>query len=111
LGEPDSRGLQVLASVKGRTDDLIYTLSGTPVGRLDPIFKGGSGIKYAQIIQSENGNVLLKLVPDIDYKTEHGESLREELIKRLGRDTPVEIARSNGKFRPVISHFKKSAQS
>jgi len=114
LGARDANGLQVLTSVKGRTDDLIYTLSGTPVGRLDPIFKGGSGIKYAQIIQSENGDVLLKLVPDTDYENSHGESLRDELIKRLGRETPVAILLvdqiskgSNGKFRPVISYFKK----
>lgn len=114
LAGRDSGGLQILASVKGRTDDLIYTLSGTPVGRLDPIFKGGNGIKYAQIIQSEDGDVLLKLVPDADYKATHGESLREELIKRLGRETPVTIQlvesiskSSNGKFRPVISHFRK----
>lgn len=114
----DHNGLQVLASVKGRTDDLIYTLAGTPVGRLDPIFKGGSGIKYAQIIQSETGDVLLKLVPDTDYKATHGESLREELVKRLGKDTPVNIELvdsiskgSNGKFRPVISHFKKDKRA
>lgn len=113
LAGRDNHGRQVLASVKGRTDDLIYTLSGTPVGRLDPIFKGGNGIKYAQIIQSKNGDVLLKLVPDEDYKPSHGESLREELIKRLGRETPVNIQvvdgiekSSNGKFRPVVSHFK-----
>ncbi len=118
LAVRDANGLQILASVKGRTDDLIYTLSGTPVGRLDPIFKGGNGIKYAQIIQSENGDVLLKLVPDVGFKASHGESLREELIKRLGRETPVNIElveainkSRNGKFRPVISYFKKDIQS
>lgn len=110
----DNRGLQVLASVTGRTDDVIYSINGTPVGRLDPIFKGGNGIRYAQIVQAENASVLLKLVPDDTYTDAHGQSLRNELIKRLGRETPVQIVlvdniekSSNGKFRPVISYFKQ----
>lgn len=114
LAEPDDAGRQQLSYVQGRIDDVIYTLDGTPVGRLDPIFKGGAGIQCAQIIQSEHGDVLLKLVPDADYNNSHGESLCAELVKRLGRETPVSIQlvdsigkSSNGKFKPVISYFKK----
>jgi phenylacetate-CoA ligase len=113
LGERNSQGRQQLLSVMGRTDDIIYTKSGTPVGRLDPIFKGGSGITLAQIIQEVDGNISLNIVPDADYQPQHGQNLTLELIKRLGTDVRITVnlvagieKSKNGKFRPVISKFK-----
>ena len=109
----DPYGKQLLADVAGRTDDVIYTLDGTPIGRLDPIFKGGAGIQCAQIYQAEDGAVDLRLVPDGSYSEQHGEALKAELIKRLGTEMKISISifkeiqkEKNGKFRPVISHFK-----
>lgn len=114
LSGNDGQGRQILASVSGRIDDVVYTSTGAPVGRLDPIFKGGSGIRYAQIVQSENGSILLKLVPDKDYSSDHGETLKRELIKRVGTGIDISIVlldsiekERNGKFRPVISYYKK----
>ena len=113
----DSKGKQILGDVAGRTDDVIYTLDGTPVGRLDPIFKGGNGIKCAQIVQSESGAVDLRLVPDNFYTNQHGNALKHELIKRLGNEVEISITlletiakEKNGKFRPVISRFTRRAQ-
>jgi phenylacetate-CoA ligase len=113
LGARDAKGHQQLLNVMGRTDDIIYTKSGTPVGRLDPIFKGGNGITLAQIVQNPDGNILLNIVPDKNYQAQHGQSLTLELIKRLGNDVEItvklvpDIEKSkNGKFRPVISNFK-----
>lgn len=113
----DSQGKQILGDVAGRTDDVIYTLDGTPIGRLDPIFKGGNGIKCAQIVQSESGSVNLRLVPDEFYTDQHGDALKHELIKRLGNELDISITlletiekEKNGKFKPVISRFKRSPQ-
>jgi phenylacetate-CoA ligase len=114
LSESDAFGRQGLESVRGRTDDLVYTRDGTPIGRLDPIFKGGSGIKYAQIFQAENCDIELRLVPDDSYSSSHGESLKTELIKRVGKDININIVvtdriqkEKNGKFRPVISAVQR----
>lgn len=115
IGPYDHQGRQPLLDVAGRIDDVIYTLQGAPVGRLDPIFKGGSGIKCAQIYQFADARVELRLVPDENYTSTHGQSLKDELIKRLGSETPIDLVitndlakEKNGKFRPVVSLFKKS---
>ena len=114
LAEPDDAGCQQLSHVEGRIDDVIYTLDGTPVGRLDPIFKGGSGIQCAQIFQADNGKIELRLVPDSTYSSSHGNALKAELIKRVGMNMQIDIIickkiekESNGKIKPVISHYKR----
>lgn len=114
LGNQDDSGRQQLSNVQGRVDDIIYTLDGTPVGRLDPIFKGGAGIQYAQILQKTDGDIELRLVPAASYNARHGESLKEELVKRVGREIHIDIItvdkiekEKNGKFKPIISYFKK----
>ena len=43
------RTLPVIESVDGRVDDLLYTMDGRRIGRLDPIFKGDLPIHEAQI--------------------------------------------------------------
>jgi phenylacetate-CoA ligase len=114
LAEPDDAGRQQLSYVQGRVDDVIYTSNGTPIGRLDPIFKGGSGIQCAQIYQANNGTIELRLVPDSTYSSSHGETLKAELIKRVGTDIQIDIIicekiekEINGKIKPVISHYKQ----
>jgi len=112
LGDVNPHGFQQLLEVHGRKDDVIYMLDGTPDGRLDPIFKGGSGIKEAQILQRETGDITLRLVPDSTYSTEAGLALQRELIKRVGDiNIVIELVneipkQKNGKFKPVISEYK-----
>ncbi len=113
LGAVNKNGFPELLQVHGRKDDVIYMRDGTPVGRLDPIFKGGSGIKTAQILQSQTGAITLRLVPDATYTEQAGTDLKRELIKRVGDDLPIaielvsEIAKEkNGKFKPVVSDYK-----
>src|SRR5690606_40015245 len=72
----------------------------------DLIFKGGSGIKYAQIYQDEKGFIELRIVPDETYKDLNGENLLYELKKRVGEETPTKLVilssidkAKNGKFR------------
>lgn len=113
LGKRDEKGYQILHQVKGRVDDIIYRKDGTPVGRLDPIFKGGLGVRYAQIYQHKDGKIDLKLVPDENYIAAYGAALEAELRLRVGSDADIEISilseiekSRNGKFRPVISEKK-----
>lgn len=113
LGAHNNNGFMRLLDVQGREDDVIYMRDGTPVGRLDPIFKGGAGIKAAQIYQHENGNIDLRLVPDINYSVSIGNSLKAELIKRVGYDFIIQLMivdevlkEKNGKFKSVVSLYK-----
>jgi phenylacetate-CoA ligase len=99
-----------LVSFTGRTDDLIYTKNGTPVGRLDPVFKGGSNIKAAQIIQLKSGDINLLLEPDEHYTDSDGVTLKTELQKRVGSGIEISVftdreikKMANGKFKFVCS--------
>jgi phenylacetate-CoA ligase len=114
LGTCNSNGFMRLLDVQGREDDVIYMRDGTPVGRLDPIFKGGEGIKAAQIYQHESGDIDLRLVPDINYSASIGNSFKTELIKRVSPDSKIQLIlvdeiqkEKNGKFKSVVSRFLK----
>lgn len=105
-----------LDSILGRVDDLIVTTSGRRIGRLDPLFKGLSGIQEAQIVQLTREHVVVNLVPTHDYSEETGNTLLDALQRRVGCDMKIElrfldrIPRSaSGKFRAVVS--KVSAAS
>lgn len=114
LGAYNNNGFMRLLDVQGRKDDVIYMSDGTPVGRLDPIFKGGAGIKAAQIYQDEKGDIDLRLVPDVNYSEVMGDALKIEMIKRVGEGLVIELKivdeipkGKNGKFKPVISRYIK----
>jgi phenylacetate-CoA ligase len=114
LGDRSDNGFVRITSLSGRTDDTVFTKDGTPVGRLDPVFKGGSGIQLAQIEQIKSGDIIVRLVPDKYWDSSKGESIKFELARRLGRETNVSIVlcdsidkESNGKFRSVKSRFHK----
>ncbi len=115
LGAENTNGFKKIMDVQGRVDDVIYMKDGTPVGRLDPIFKGGTGIKAAQIIQDVNGNIELRIVPDNNYSDALGAALKGELVKRVGTDSTItlilvgEIEKSkNGKIKSVINNYSKA---
>lgn len=108
------RYFPVLNKIYGREDDFIYTPDGKKIGRLDPIFKGLTSIKMAQIVQQTMNDVEIKVVPGDDYKNTDGEVLKEEMRKRVGDLMSITIVRvadiektKAGKFRSVISHVKQ----
>lgn len=110
-----SNGYQILTSTEGRMDDILFTKEGTPIGRLDPIFKGGAGIKFAQIVQNEDWSIELILVPDTNYSEQHGNDLKDELIKRVGHKIQIKISlvdsipkEKNGKIKSVICKIKRA---
>ena len=106
------RNLPQMASVEGRADDVLYTIDGRRVGRLDPVFKGGLAIREAQIIQETLNCVRLRFVPDTQYRAEHGEAMIKRIQERMGNVQVVlepvnEIPRTtNGKFRAVICNLR-----
>ena len=100
----------VIDEIVGRTDDIIVTPEGRRVGRLDPIFKGGLGIKEAQIIQTSKDEILIRIVKSESYSSKDLEFLSDQLRKRIGLSMNIrfeivpQIERDrNGKFRSVVS--------
>lgn len=106
-------GKSYIESLDGRLDDLVYKLDGTPVGRLDPIFKGYSDIDLAQIHQKKDGSIILRIVPGKNYQPSTGQDVLTELKNRVGSNVTIEVevtqkiqTSKNGKFRSVISELK-----
>lgn len=102
------RTLPILASVEGRTDDVLYTADGRQIGRLDPIFKAQLPIREAQIVQESLRLVRVRYVPTENWQAADGADLTRRLRERMGDVEVVleplnEIPRTaNGKFRAVI---------
>jgi len=103
------RTLPILASVEGRTDDVLVTADGRRVGRLDPVFKGNIPLLEAQIVQEDIGRLRLRYVPAPGFTDEHARDIVARIRDRMG-DVSVEleplaaIPRSaNGKLRAVVN--------
>jgi phenylacetate-CoA ligase len=112
-GEPGcacGRAFPTLARILGRLDDLIVTPDGRRVGRLDPVFKGRSTIREAQIVQETPERVRVRIVEAPGYAPADGEAVRRELAIRLGPEMEIEIVTvdaiertGSGKFRAVVN--------
>jgi len=102
------RQLPLIDKIEGRSDDLLYTVDGRRVGRMDPVFKGGLPIREAQIIQTTLRSVTVRYVPAQDARDDAVSILTERIRDRMGDISVVfeavsEIARTDrGKFRAVI---------
>lgn len=109
---PCGRSMAVLASIDGRSDDIIHTPDGRRIGRLDPVFKANMPILEAQIIQETLENITVQYVPAMGFHSIHLRELDQRLHDRLGDMNiaylPVErIPKGpNGKFRAVISNLR-----
>jgi phenylacetate-CoA ligase len=94
--------------VEGRADDMLYTVDGRCVGRLDPVFKGGLPIREAQIIQESFERVRVLYVPARGFSSQTEAAISERVRDRLGHvevvmEPTTQIPReTNGKFRAVI---------
>jgi phenylacetate-CoA ligase len=103
------RASPLLLSIEGRVDDVIVTPSGRHVGRLDPAFKGVSGVRESQILQTALDRVVVKVVSD-DPQLVDPRVLIANLAERLGSDVQVSVEfvpaidkEANGKLRSVKS--------
>jgi phenylacetate-CoA ligase len=109
---PCGRSFPVIKHIVGRVDDILVTPDGRPLGRLDPVFKGMSGIYETQIIQSGPARLLLKIVIDPSFTEKNRDDLLYEVWKRSGSAMKVDIEvvdsipkSKNGKFRSVVSNI------
>ena len=102
------RSLPHLQQLEGRTDDMLFTLDGRRVGRLDPVFKARLPVKEAQIIQEQLDRIRVRYVPTADFDARAAASIVERLQARFGQVQVVleecrDIPRGpSGKFRAVI---------
>lgn len=108
------RSLPIIRSVEGRADDVIYTLDGRCIGRLDPLFKGDLPLREAQIVQEAFDCIRVRYVPTPYFRTDHESIIVQRLKARIGNvkvvmEPMAEIPRgANGKFRAVISRLSKA---
>jgi phenylacetate-CoA ligase len=102
------RTLPRLQSLEGREDDVLYTVDGRQVGRLDPVFKAGLPVLEAQIVQETLRRIRVRFVPAPDYRPAADHVIARALRARLGdvevvMEPMAEIPRTRaGKFRAVI---------
>jgi phenylacetate-CoA ligase len=100
-----------IAAIEGRADDLLYSSERGLIGRLDPIYKGVSGIRRSQIIQDAADSFVILVEAEDGYGLADAELLEKNFRNRLGHSIRLEIRRveeiqlsANGKFRAVINH-------
>lgn len=103
-----------LSSLLGRADDQILTTDGRQIGRLDPLFKGLTGIRETQLIQTAQDHIIVNLVRTADYVPSTAGALVKALKARVGQDMHVELRfpdhiprTATGKFRAVISELDR----
>ena len=103
-----------IVSIIGRQDDFIELKDGTKIGRLDHIFKGVHGIKYAQIVQKNIGVIDINIVDD-KFNDSDKKLLMRKLDERLGNDLIYKINiikkdqiiyMKSGKFKMVINNAR-----
>lgn len=108
----NAHGEQIASDLEGRTDDVIYRRDGSPVGRIGSAFKAGHGIVSAQLYQSSEGALELRLSTNAQYTEGSALNIIHALRSRIGEDLPITVTlmpnipkQANGKQRSVISHF------
>ena len=105
------RTLPMLSAVEGRVDDVLYTIDGRRIGRLDPAFKRHLPIREAQIIQDSLNRIRVRYVPAQGFTPDAGRSIIEEMQSRMGAievtlEQVSELPRGpNGKLRAVICNL------
>lgn len=106
------RSGRIVSSIDGREEDYIILRSGVRLGRMDHIFKDMVNIREAQIIQKYPGEIKVRIVRGSAYAGCDEAALLDEVYKRVGKDTKVEIEyvetleRSiTGKLRFVVSEL------
>lgn len=105
------RHLPLIRNVEGRSDDLLYTIEGRQIGRLDPVFKSKLPIVEAQIIQKSLTMVKVRYVPANDFSNDTLATLRRRIQERMGQlevtfeRVPAIPRTARGKFRAVVSEL------
>jgi phenylacetate-CoA ligase len=106
------RAFPSIASIEGRTDEVLVTRERGYIGRLDPAFKKLRGIREAQIVQKDIDTFVVNVVPGDGYDEAVETRLVAALKDRLGAAIRLNVKRvadlpvgKHGKFRAVISEL------
>jgi len=76
----------VVKEIEGRNEDVIVCNDGTKIGRIDHIFKGVRGVKYAQVVQRISGHVDINVVPDLVLDDCIVRHIEEKLRRKVSTD-------------------------
>lgn len=110
----DYLGWRYVSSVDGRQEDYLYLTDGTPVGRVDHLFKDANGLIEAQLIQYELGKATLLYRCALSYDKVFVDLIKHEVSMRFGGKLTVNFQRTDqpikrtasGKHRLVISYIR-----
>ena len=108
------RGGVLLDEIVGRTEDYVVTPDGRFVGRLDHLFKEAEKVRLAQIVQTNESMIEIRMVVDAGYSSADELEILREARSRLGNVIEIEfnyvkdIPRTrSGKFRFIVSEIDK----
>jgi len=107
------RSLPTLATIEGRADEVLFTMDGRRIGRLDPAFKADLPVREAQVIQEALDRVRVRYVPTPGFRPNHKSAIVQRIKARMGAVEIImepikEIPRGpNGKFKAVICNLSK----
>ncbi|HEX6879597.1 MAG TPA: hypothetical protein VF135_04465 [Terriglobales bacterium] len=106
---------RIVASIDGREEDYIVLKNGAHLGRLDHIFKDMVNICEAQIVQDEEGKIVVRVVRNARFTDEDADRLRQEFSKRVGTGADIRFdyvdnipKTAAGKLRFVISQLGRN---
>ncbi|EGR0413172.1 phenylacetate--CoA ligase family protein [Vibrio cholerae] len=111
---PCGRAFPVIERIEGRTGDYLVGEDGQKVHILNHIPKGIAGIMACQFVQSERGQIVVKVVADAEqFNQEQQKQLISNTQARLGSSLNVTIEivpalerTANGKIRQAICTIK-----
>ncbi|MCT4601744.1 MAG: hypothetical protein N4A59_02415 [Marinifilum sp.] len=110
-----SNGTCIIKKIDGRDDDYILLKDGQRIGRLDLAFKKARRILAAQIIQEQQGEIQVNLIPDKKFEPKDQKDIELNLRDLVGNDCLIHfnkiethqlIRTPKGKFNLVVSHIK-----
>ncbi|HJS42213.1 MAG TPA: AMP-binding protein [Gemmatimonadales bacterium] len=111
------RGLPLMGSIGGRTNDLLLTPDGRQVFWLNPVFYGLQGVRQSQIVQEKIDLLRVLIAPAPGFTPAIARTIVERLRQRMGEvrvlvDQVEEVPRtSNGKLRAVICNLSPAQRA
>jgi phenylacetate-CoA ligase len=108
---PCGKGIGV-SSIEGRTDDVVILEDGTRIGRLGVAFQGVPHLRYAQIVQEKQEEILVNVVTGNAFGADEQALLLKKLRQRLNGSIGIRFEKvgeegiqktKSGKFKLVVS--------
>jgi phenylacetate-CoA ligase len=106
---------RTIVSIDGRQEDFVILKNGLKLGRLDGILKKISDTSETQLVQSEAGQLLIRIVKGKNYSNSTEQAIRYEFHERIGNQLDItfeyvdRIPRTKGgKLRFVVSEIPTS---